>query len=388
MISIAQLRTPGFSLHWHEAVAVLAEVATILRARGFSRVPAPESIIIGPDGVLSLGEGPWEDSWDLEDSGDGLPVQRLGRMFDGLLSSVACPSELRQLAMESMADPPAHATIEAFGDALAFFERPGRRELLKAVAERSLEVDSQALANAELERLAARARDLQPRDERRSEKTRSRSRRTVLLVAAAVVLLAVVASGVLALLAADSERATITERVRTRVERIAKSGLEAIGVRAREAPLPATSAPAVAAPRRVLHKTPRRPSRDLPVTVSVRELEGLPLVDLSSSEIPESPEPPVSRETVYAAGEEGVEPAVLMRPHLPSRPPATVSREDVGVLELVVSDTGAVDHVRLISPANRYQDRMIVAAAKAWQFRPATKDGHPVRFRTQVRVTL
>jgi TonB family protein len=388
MISIAQLRTPGFSLHWHEAVAAVAEVATVLQARGFSRVPAPESFIIGPDGVLSLGAGPWEDPWDFEDSGDGLPVPRLGRMLDELLSSVACPSELRRLATESMADPPAHATVEAFAEALAFFERPGRRELLKAVAERSLEVDSQALANAELERLAARARDLQPKDDRRPEKTRSRSRRTVLFVAAAMVLLAVVASGVLALLAADSERATITGRVRTRVERIAKSGLEAIGMRAPEAPVQATSTPAVAAPRRVVRKTPRRPSRDLPVTVSVRELKGQGVVDPAFGETLESPEPLVSRETVYTAAEEGVEPAVLMRPHLPSRAPATVSHEDVGVLELVVSATGAVDHVRLISPANRYQDRMMVAAAKAWQFRPATKDGQPVRFRTRVRVTL
>jgi hypothetical protein len=30
---------------------------------------------------------------------------------------------------------------------------------------------------------------------------------------------------------------------------------------------------------------------------------------------------------------------------------------------------------------------MLVAAAKAWKFRPAMKDGRPVRYRMQVRIT-
>jgi hypothetical protein len=44
--------------------------------------------------------------------------------------------------------------------------------------------------------------------------------------------------------------------------------------------------------------------------------------------------------------------------------------------------------VHLISPANRYQERMLVAAAKTWQFQPATREGQPVRFRIRIRVTL
>jgi protein TonB len=93
-------------------------------------------------------------------------------------------------------------------------------------------------------------------------------------------------------------------------------------------------------------------------------------------------------DTVYSADADGIEPAVLVRPHLPSRIPSAVRVEELGILELVVNQTGAVDHVRLISDANRYQDRMIVAAAKAWRFQPATKDGAPVRSRVRIRVTL
>ena len=81
-------------------------------------------------------------------------------------------------------------------------------------------------------------------------------------------------------------------------------------------------------------------------------------------------------------------PAVLIRPHLPDSPPPDVPEEHIGTLEFVVAESGAVEHVHLVSPANRYQERMLVAAAKTWQFRPATRDGRPVRFRTRVRVTL
>ena len=91
---------------------------------------------------------------------------------------------------------------------------------------------------------------------------------------------------------------------------------------------------------------------------------------------------------VFQAGDPQVTPAVLIRPHLPDNPPPDVPEEHIGTLEFVVTESGAVEHVHLVSPANRYQERMLVAAAKTWQFRPATRDGRPVRFRTRIRVTL
>jgi len=53
-----------------------------------------------------------------------------------------------------------------------------------------------------------------------------------------------------------------------------------------------------------------------------------------------------------------------------------------------VDEQGDVEQVRLISPANRFHERMIVSAAKMWKFRPAFKDGHPVRYREKIRITL
>jgi TonB family protein len=91
---------------------------------------------------------------------------------------------------------------------------------------------------------------------------------------------------------------------------------------------------------------------------------------------------------VFTSSDAQVTPAVLIRPQLPEQPPPDIPEEQVGTLEFVVTESGAVEHVHLISPANRYQERMLVAAAKTWQFQPAMRDGHPVRFRIRIRVTL
>jgi TonB family protein len=91
---------------------------------------------------------------------------------------------------------------------------------------------------------------------------------------------------------------------------------------------------------------------------------------------------------VYQTGDPQVTPAILIRPHLPETLPPDVPEEQIGTLEFIVTESGAVEHVHLVSPANRYQERMLVAAAKTWRFQPAIRDGQPVRFRTRIRVTL
>ena len=56
------------------------------------------------------------------------------------------------------------------------------------------------------------------------------------------------------------------------------------------------------------------------------------------------------------------------------------------VFDLVIDQNGRVEQVHLVSPGNRFNDRMLIAAAKAWQFLPATKDGQPVRYKLQIRI--
>jgi len=93
-------------------------------------------------------------------------------------------------------------------------------------------------------------------------------------------------------------------------------------------------------------------------------------------------------EVVYTKGDPGV---VAPRPisrQFPATTPNGVPPHRVGTLEMIVGKDGTVEFVKLHTPLNRYHERMIVSAAKAWLYRPATKGGRPVRYRLTVTINL
>jgi len=116
--------------------------------------------------------------------------------------------------------------------------------------------------------------------------------------------------------------------------------------------------------------------------VIVTDVSGYPLEATA-------PDPPVDTAFgIYTSSDRDVQAAVIIRPVLPTAPPEDVAADQLGTLELLVDERGDVENVRLVSPFNRYQERMIVANAKTWKFRPATRAGHPVKYRTRVRLTI
>jgi TonB family protein len=76
---------------------------------------------------------------------------------------------------------------------------------------------------------------------------------------------------------------------------------------------------------------------------------------------------------------------VLVRPQLPRDPPPG---SDTGIFDMLIDENGDVMQVKLISPRRRYHDRMLVAAAKAWKFRPAMLNGQPVKYRVRIPIIL
>jgi len=70
-------------------------------------------------------------------------------------------------------------------------------------------------------------------------------------------------------------------------------------------------------------------------------------------------------------------------------PTAGVDTSKLSVVEILVSQGGGVDQVRVVAnPASRrYYTAMLVAAVKTWKFRPAMKDGAPVRYRMRMALT-
>ena len=47
----------------------------------------------------------------------------------------------------------------------------------------------------------------------------------------------------------------------------------------------------------------------------------------------------------------------------------------------------AAPEVRLRAAEARLEDRMMVSAVKAWRFKPAVKDGQPVRYRVRIPIS-
>jgi protein TonB len=91
---------------------------------------------------------------------------------------------------------------------------------------------------------------------------------------------------------------------------------------------------------------------------------------------------------IYTAADRNVEPAALTRPQLPSEPSeAAGTRGQIGVLQIVVNESGSVETVRLTSSSERLNEKMLVAAGKAWRFHPARLNGVPVRYRLLVAIT-
>ena len=93
----------------------------------------------------------------------------------------------------------------------------------------------------------------------------------------------------------------------------------------------------------------------------------------------------IADEAVYQSGDPGVVPAVLIYPKLPDTPASALPNR-VGTLDLIVDVNGQVERVRLrnTTAERRYRDYMMLAAAKAWVFEPAQKDGAPVRYRIAI----
>jgi TonB family protein len=59
-----------------------------------------------------------------------------------------------------------------------------------------------------------------------------------------------------------------------------------------------------------------------------------------------------------------------------------------GSLEVVVDETGAVRSAKVLERTHPLYDLQLAAAAKAWRYEPAVKDGRPVKYRKVVEFTL
>jgi TonB family protein len=59
-----------------------------------------------------------------------------------------------------------------------------------------------------------------------------------------------------------------------------------------------------------------------------------------------------------------------------------------GYLDLLLDEQGHVESVAIVRSIQARYDPLLLDAARKWTFKPATKDGKPVRFRYTMEIKL
>jgi TonB family protein len=90
---------------------------------------------------------------------------------------------------------------------------------------------------------------------------------------------------------------------------------------------------------------------------------------------------------IYSAGESNVLPPVSLNQALPAFP-GQVLIPRTGKIEVVIGESGEVESAEMTGSVTANYDRLALAAARSWRFRPATVDGRPVKFRKVVQITI
>jgi hypothetical protein len=83
---------------------------------------------------------------------------------------------------------------------------------------------------------------------------------------------------------------------------------------------------------------------------------------------------------IYSAEDRDVTPPSIRHPQLPP-PLFSGVQEDMNTIELIISEAGTVERVRLLSTPKRMADMMLLSGAKTWEFEPASRFGQSVRYR-------
>jgi hypothetical protein len=418
MISVADLRARNVQPVWQEAVAVSQEWLQTASATS-SPLPDLEHIALIPNGDVVALPG---------SSAPSDPVRHAAMMLNVLVEGIATPPELEQFLQRNLASPPQVDNLAEFSRQLAFFERPGRRTDVERLVGRAAAAEQITRADEELKRLMEKANEAEQKPAEISKEERPVRRLPTAIVAIALVLGAIAlaafwwlsrsappaqqaaADAISAGAPADPNGApdasaqgaqakpgqpqTPAPSLLERTTAAVRSAVGAlVGSESASTPAPPSETPPPAAPEKARQHA-RRPSspkiaaapveREPNVAGDVKpatSVEILPMTEdvTAISEVDAN---------VYSTTDAAVIPPVLVRPVLPKDPPPGVPLHQIGTIDVWVDENGDVEQVRLISPANRYQERMLVSAAKMWKFRPAFKDGHPVRFRTRVRLTV
>jgi hypothetical protein len=91
---------------------------------------------------------------------------------------------------------------------------------------------------------------------------------------------------------------------------------------------------------------------------------------------------------LYGPEDKDVQAPGIVRQWLPPVPSGSGVRRGRGHIEVIISETGVVESAKMRTPIDPIYDRLLLAAASTWEYRPAERNGAPVKYRKLVQVTV
>ena len=107
----------------------------------------------------------------------------------------------------------------------------------------------------------------------------------------------------------------------------------------------------------------------------------------TAAAVPPAPDPA----RTYTGDDAGVVPPIVVSRRMPQWTPRNdieKRREFRGLVEVVVDEAGDVTSAALGRSIHPAYDKPLVDTARTWKFRPATKDGVPVKYRMTIEIRL
>ena len=346
-------------------------------------------------------------------------VQSVAKVLQALISRTLVPPKLQELVAAATTDKQPYRSFAEFGEALRPYQAANGRELIRGVYLRS----RSSVASSAAGRASALSKRLKSEISRRLQvvaqvwaRVRSRflsDRRVV----AGLALVVIACASLIALSRYDFSGSTETESAATTVSGAAtaasgttekapvgplasafNTALGWIGIRS-VSPVKSEAVAAIPEKKtskarptaragnssRPLYPTPLSGSATNPASLDAANAAAKPQTD----EAPAVAQDDLSGETsvVYSADDAEVSPPV------PTRAPGMVTDrsnkdQNVSLIDILVSETGDVETVlgrpRPATLGATLQSTTALSVVKTWRFRPALKNGQPVKYRTTV----
>jgi hypothetical protein len=371
-------------IHWDEAVAVVQEVIEMLSAgREEEPVPGLDAVLIHASGTITLRH---------RGRGEQGPVAA-GRMLHALLASADVPVALRLFVSQATA-PETHASLREFAAGLAYYGKPGRADLIRALYRRCVS----AGGNRGPQQPSSSPVPAPVEDVRKKSLIAS-NRRTPSWLAPAVLTLMALAAAVWIVSSGafdgTGDAGASNSQARSE-EALPENQTTAAATGARSAPRTGGDRNSASPSKGTTSVVPNVPPQSRVTTPDGIERNPPPIPVVSrAEEAAPSTAPPLTSDsrggrgevdiTIYSGDDDDVRPPMMRSPQLPAPLMLSGSRSDlVNRMEILVAADGSVERVRLVGSAARMPDMMLLSGAKLWKFTPAMKDGDPVRYRTFV----